>query len=47
MEYLGAWGALIHEKILSRKSRVRLPLKHVEPFALENAVWKFERIILY
>ncbi len=26
IEYLGAWGTLIHEKNLSRKSRVRLPL---------------------
>jgi hypothetical protein len=27
MEYLGAWGTLIHEKTRSRKYRVRLPLK--------------------
>ncbi len=27
MEYLGAWGTMIHKKIWSRKSRVRLPLK--------------------
>ncbi len=27
MEYLWAWGALIHEKTWARKSRVRLPLK--------------------
>jgi hypothetical protein len=26
MEYLGAWGTLIHEKNRSQKSRVRLPL---------------------
>ncbi len=29
MEYLGAWGTLIHEKNRSRKSRVRLPIKMV------------------
>ncbi len=29
MEYLGARATLIHEKTWSKKSRVRLPLKHI------------------
>jgi hypothetical protein len=36
MEYLGAWGTLIHEKNLKskRKSRVRLPLMLAKALAM-------------
>jgi hypothetical protein len=40
MEYLGAWGTLIHEKNRNRKSRVRLPLKGL---GNEADFWSFCR----
>ncbi len=36
MEYLGAWGTLIHEKNLKSKSRVRLPLRALSEGRAKN-----------